>query len=457
MKFMNEDFLLSTETAKKIFLEIKDLPIFDYHCHLSPKEIWENREPQNITQLWLYGDHYKWRVMRSCGVDEKYITGNSSDYEKFLAYATVLPCCIGNPLYHWSHLELQRYFGIYDTLNGKNAKDIWEKTCQKISQGGYSPRAVIDRSNVFAVCTTDDPADGLEYHKLLHESGWSTRVLPAFRPDKALGIDKPGFRTWLKTLGEAAQIEIHSFREMKAALAKRMDFFDEMGCVASDHALTMVPYAEASDEELELIFANEKLTALQIEQYKTALLRFLASEYYKRGWAMELHIGALRDNNTQCFLKHGPDSGFDSVADCAIAYKLSRLMDSMGDQLPKTILFALNPKDNVVLGTMIGNFPSSKMGGKLQFGSAWWFNDSIDGMRTQMKDLANWGVFGTFIGMLTDSRSFLSYPRHEYFRRLLAQMLGEWVERGEYPEDWETLISIAKDISFYNARRYFSV
>lgn len=463
--FMDADFLLDTETARTLFREgAQDTPIFDWHCHLSPKEIYENKEPEDIAALWLGGDHYKWRAMRSFGIAEEYITGGASGYEKFKAYASMMPACIGNPLYHWSHLELQRYFGIAETLSEKTADDIWKRANERIRAGGFTPRNLIKKSKVAALCTTDDPADSLEYHQLLkEEKGFDCRVLPAFRPDKALGIELPGFPAWLSAMEQTVGERITSFAALCAVLKRRIAFFDSLGCRASDHAFTHVPYAEAPKPQLEEIFekgaAGEPLSQWETDAYRTALLQVLAREYARLGWGMELHIGPMRNNNTRMFKALGPDTGYDSCADDAAAYHLSRLLDSLEVEgnLPKTILFALNPKDNYVLSTMLGNFQNSDAPGKLQFGSAWWFNDHIDGMREQLRTLANTGVLGRFVGMVTDSRSFLSYPRHEYFRRILCGMLGDMVEAGWYPADMDTLIQIVRDISYSNAVRYFGI
>lgn len=463
--FMDEDFLLTTDTAKEIFnYGAKDTPIFDWHCHLSPKEIYENKTPRDIAELWLGGDHYKWRAMRGYGVDEKYITGDATPYEKFLKYAETLSYCIGNPLYHWTHLELQRYFDIHEPLSHKSAPAIWEKCNEKIRNGGFTPRELIEKSNVACVCTTDDAADTLEYHALLaKDSSFKCKVLPAFRPDKAFLIDSPVFIPWVKAMEDASQMEITSFKDLKTALGKRIEFFESMGCRASDHALMYCPYSEATDEELEAIFnkalAGEKFTTDELDKYRTAVLQFLGREYAKKGWVMELHLGAMRNNNTKMFERLGADTGFDSVADCQIAEKLSRFMDSLEKDglLPKTVLFTLNPKDNTVLGTMLGNFQSAEAQSKIQFGSAWWFNDHYDGMRKQLADLAALGVLGKFVGMITDSRSFLSYPRHEYFRRILCEMLGDLVEEGKYPCDIAFLSQIVADISFNNAKKFFGI
>lgn len=461
--FMNADFLLDTPTAKTLFAAAQEMPIFDWHCHLSPREIYENREPENITQLWLYGDHYKWRAMRSFGIAEKYVTGDASDKEKFFAFAKVMPYLIGNPMYHWSHLELQRYFGIDTPLSEKTAQQIWDDANARIAAGGFAPRDLIERSNVVCVCTTDDPADSLEYHALMQKESFSCRVLPAFRPDKALGVELPAFLPWLRALEEAVGAPVDSFSALCDALKSRMELFAKMGCRASDQAFAYVPFSPADSETVEAIFQNARsgkaIGADDADKYRTRLLQFLAEEYCKRGWVMELHIGPMRNNNTKMFRSIGPDAGFDSIGDDAIAYRLSRFLDSMAerDLLPKTVLFTLNPRDNYVIGSMLGNFQTDEAFGKIQFGSGWWFNDHIDGMREQMRTLANLGCLGTFVGMVTDSRSFLSYPRHEYFRRILCGLLGDFVEKGLYPDDTDTLCGIVRGISFENAKTYFDL
>ncbi|MDY6016155.1 MAG: glucuronate isomerase [Oscillospiraceae bacterium] len=463
-EFMGKDFLLNSEPAVKMFEAADKMPIFDWHCHLSPKEIYENKQPEDIAWLWLAGDHYKWRAMRSCGVEEKYITGDASGYEKFKAFASIMPNLIGNPMYHWCHLELRRYFGINEILSEKTADTVWEKANAAIKAGGFTPRELIEKSNVSHLCTTDDPADSLEYHKLIAEDkSFKCKVLPAFRPDKALGIDLPSWRPWLSAMEKTAGKEINGFAQLCDVLKDRIEFFASMGCRASDHAFLYVPYEEATDSELEDIFASAKsgadVTVEQADKFKTALLSCLAGEYSKRGWGMELHIGPIRNNNTAMFNKLGPDTGFDSVGDREIAEKLSRFLDSLAVKgvLPRTILFTINPKDNYVLGSMLGNFQSSEAESKIQFGSAWWFNDNIDGMREQMKALANLGAIGKFVGMVTDSRSFLSYPRHEYFRRIMCGLLGDMVAEGLYPYDEEALCKIAEDISYNNAIKYFGI
>jgi glucuronate isomerase len=463
-EFMAEDFLLDTATAKELFAVASAEPIFDYHCHLSPREIYEDKPFENIAEIWLSGDHYKWRAMRGCGVEEKYITGDADWYEKFRFWAEVLPCCIGNPLYHWTHLELRRYFGIDTPLSAKTSDEIWNMANEKIRSGGFSPRALIQKSSVAALCTTDDPADDLTYHSLLRrDKSFGTKVLPAFRPDNALHIEARDFPAYIDRLSNASGVTIRSFEDLQDAMDRRVSYFSALGCVASDHGFSFMPCREADGAEVNLILckalAGEVPDEAESEKYMTALLRFLCSLYVKHGIAMELHVGATRDNNKKMLRSIGPNTGFDSVGDRNLAEPLSCFLNSLEEQdsLPKTILFAMNPKDNYVLGAMTGNFQSGEVASKLQFGAAWWMNDHIDGMRRQMTDLANLGVLGKFIGMVTDSRSFLSYPRHEYFRRILCGLIGGWVESGQYPYDTEALETIVEGISFINAKTYFGI
>ena len=461
--FMHDDFLLTTGAARRVYAEASAQPIFDWHCHLFPREIYENRAPGDIARLWLGGDHYKWRAMRSCGVPERSITGDAAPKEKFMAWAACMPKLIGNPLYHWTHLELQRYFGRFAPLNEASANDCWEDCNRQIEHGGFTPRELIEKSNVRALCTTDDPADSLEYHKLLAEQALPFRVLPAFRPDKALAIEQQGFLPWLAQLEQAVGYPVKDMQGLRHALTERIAYFGSLGCRASDHGLKYVPYATWNEADAEQILRarlnGDNLTAKQIEQYQTALLQHLAAEYAKRNWVMELHIGPMRNNNARMFNKIGPDTGFDSIGDWPVAEPLSRFLDSMDErgQLPKTILFNLNPRDTYVLCAMLGNFQSDGVPGKLQYGPAWWFLDHIDGMRAQLQALGNLGALGTFIGMATDSRSFLSYPRHEYFRRIFCGLCGEWVEQGLFPDDADTLTALIRDISFGNAQRYFGL
>ena len=464
-KFMDKNFLLSNDTAITLYNNYaKNMPIIDYHCHLNPKEIFENKKFKNITEAWLYGDHYKWRAMRSNGIDEKYITGLASDYEKFMAFAKTMPMAIGNPLYHWTHLELQRYFGIYDVLNEKNAHAIWEKVNELLNGEGFGARDLIRKSNVKALCTTDDPTDSLEYHiRLKEDTEFDVKVLPTFRPDKGLQINKDTFVDWVDKLQEVSNMSIRSYDEFLKALESRVEFFNAAGCRISDHALDSITYTEASKEEVAGIFAKalvgQPSNKDEENKYKTYTLQFLGRLYSKLGWTMQLHLAALRNNNTKMLKQLGPDTGFDSINDEQMAYGLSRFLDSLEEDscLPKTILYTLNPKDNYVLSTMLGNFQGTEVPGKIQFGSAWWVLDHKDGMIEQMKVLGNTGLLSRFVGMLTDSRSFLSYTRHEYFRRILCNLIGEWVENGEVPEDMEFLGEIVQGICFNNAKNYFDI
>lgn len=465
MNFINKDFLLKSDTAKKLYNDYaKKQPIFDFHCHLNPKEIYENNNFKDITEAWLGGDHYKWRAMRSAGVDEKYITGDADSFEKFKMWAKTIQYAIGNPLYHWAHLELQRFFGIYEPLTENNAKEIFDKVNSLLSQDNFKVRELIKKSNVKTVFTTDDPADTLEYHKLIKEDSSITfNVRPAFRPDKALNIDAKTFAEYIEKLASSASSEIKSFDDLKAVLVKRMNLFDEMGCKASDHAFVYVPFIEADKNEIENIFTNalngEVISKIDADKYKTSLMKFLGCEYHKRNWAMEIHMNIKRDNNTKMFEKLGPDSGFDCIGDYSSCEGLTGLLNSLEykNSLPKTILFAGNPSDNQVIGTILGCFQSSETASKIQFGTAWWFNDNKDGMEIQIKTLGNLGILGKFIGMLTDSRSFLSYPRHEYFRRILCNIIGQWIEDGEYDNNIEFAGKIISDICYNNAMEYFDV
>jgi glucuronate isomerase len=464
-KFMDENFLLSNETAVSLYHNYaKNVPIIDYHCHINPKEICDNKKFKNITEVWLYGDHYKWRAMRSNGIDEKYITGDASDYDKFMAWAKTLSIAIGNPLYHWAHLELQRFFGIYDILNEKNAPAIWEKANALLQGEGFSVRDLIKKANVEVICTTDDPIDSLEYHlKLQEDKEFDVKVLPALRPDKGIEINKATFVPWVEKLGQVAEKNVTNFDVFLEALESRVRFFHSVGCRVSDHALDTVVYAEATKEEVGEIFAKalsgQGVSLEEEKKYKTYVLRFVAKLYHELGWAMQLHIAAQRNNSTRMFEKLGPDTGFDAITDEPVAYPLARFLDSLDveDKLPKTILYTLNPKDNYVLGTLLGNFQGGGIPGKIQFGSAWWFLDHIDGMTEQMKTLANLGLLARFVGMLTDSRSFLSYPRHEYFRRIACNLIGTWVENGEVPDDMELLGGIIQGICYDNAKEYFGM
>ncbi len=462
-QFMDKDFLLSTPTAQELYHDFAaKVPVLDYHCHINPQEIAEDRKFENITQVWLGGDHYKWRQMRSNGVEECYITGDAPDREKFQKWAETLEKAIGNPLFHWSHLELQRYFGYTGVLNGDTAEEVWNLCNAKLQEPSMSARNLIIQSNVTLICTTDDPADDLKWHKMLAEDeSFPVQVLPAWRPDKAMNLEKPDYGQYLETLAEAANMDIQSFEDLKAALKSRMAFFNEMGCRASDHGLEYVMYVPASDEEVEAVFQkrlNEETVTREEElKFKTAFMLFVAGEYAKMGWAMQLHYGCKRDNNTDMFEKLGPDTGYDCINNYAPSGQIADYLNALNAEgnLPKTVIYSLNPNDDEAIGTIIGCFQNSDAVGKIQQGSAWWFNDHKTGMTKQMTSLANLGLLGNFIGMLTDSRSFLSYPRHEYFRRILCEMIGNWVENGEYPKDMKMLERIVKGISYNNAVRYF--
>ena len=462
-KFMDEDFLLTSDAAKKLYHDYaENMPIVDYHCHINPQEICEDRKFENITQVWLGGDHYKWRQMRSNGVDEKYITGDATDREKFQKWAETLEKLIGNPLYHWSHLELKRYFGYEGYLNGETAEEVWNLCNEKLAQDDMTVRNIIKKSNVKLICTTDDPIDTLEYHeKLAKDDTFDVKVLPAWRPDKAMNLEKPEYLDYLKKLSEVSGIEVKSFKTLIEALVKRMDYFQERGCSVSDHALEYVMYAPASEEEIEAIYskrlAGGEITKEEERKVKTAFILAVGKEYHKRDWVMQLHYGVKRDNNRRVFNELGPDAGIDCINNFAPSSEMADYLNGLAetDELPKTILYSLNPTDNASIGTIIGCFQDSSCIGKIQQGSGWWFNDNKTGMIEQMTSLANLGLLGNFIGMLTDSRSFLSYTRHEYFRRILCELIGGWVENGEYPADMKVLGKMVEDISYNNAVRYF--
>lgn len=463
-KFMDKDFLLETDTAKELFHNYAEVvPVLDYHCHINPQEIYEDRKFDNIAQVWLGGDHYKWRQMRSNGIDEYYITGDASDWEKFEKYAQTLDKAIGNPLYHWSHLELQRFFDYDGILSSKTAKEVWDLCNEKLSHDDMSVRNLIKKANVTLICTTDDPIDDLKWHKLIKEDdSFDVQVLPAWRPDKAVNINKPDFMEYVGKLADAAQMEINTFEDLKKALANRMDFFAENGCSVADHGLDYVMYVPASDDEIEAIFAkkrnSEELTNEEVVKFKTAIMLFLAKENKNRNWVMQLHYGCKRDNNTVMFDKLGPDTGYDCISNEAPGSQLADFLNAvnMDGGLPKTIIYSLNPGDDELIGTILGCFQNSDAIGKIQQGSAWWFNDNKTGMQKQMTSLANLGLLGNFVGMLTDSRSFLSYPRHEYFRRIMCNLIGGWVENGEFPYDMDLLAPIVKGISYNNAIDYFN-
>ena len=461
--FMDEDFLLQTEVAKKLYHDYAaKMPVLDYHCHINPREIAEDRQFENITQVWLGGDHYKWRFMRSCGVDEKYITGDASDKEKFMKWAECLGKAIGNPLYHWSHLELQRYFGFNGALSRKNAEEVWNLCNEKLAQPSMSVRNIIKQSNVTLICTTDDPVDSLEWHKKIAEDdSFDVAVLPAWRPDKAMNLEKPDYTDYISKLSSVSGVAIKTFEDLKKALVIRIEFFASMGCCVSDHALEYVMYEPATDAQIEAIFAKamakETITRQEEMQFKTAFMTFVSGEYNKRNWVLQLHYGCKRDNNKPMFAKLGPDTGYDCINNYAPSAQTADFLNNLieKDSLPKTILYSLNPNDNQAIGTILGCFQNSDAVAKIQQGSAWWFNDHKTGMQEQMISLANLGNLSGFVGMLTDSRSFLSYTRHEYFRRILCNLFGNWVENGEFPEDYDILGEIVQNISYNNAVNYF--
>ena len=461
-QFLDKDFLLSTEMAQKLYHDYAEtMPILDYHCHINPQEICEDRIFHNLTQLWLEGDHYKWRLMRANGVDERYITGDAGDYEKFEAWAGAVEQAVGNPLYHWSHLELRRYFGYEGYLNGDTAEEVWNLCNAKLQEDSMTVRNLIRQSNVTLICTTDDPVDTLEYHKKLAEdTSFEVQVLPAWRPDKAMNVEKPTYAAYIKQLSEVSGVEIKDFASLKEALKNRMEFFNSMKCCVSDHALEYVMYAPASDAEVDAIIAKglkgEAVSREEELKYKTAFMLFVAREYNRMGWIMQLHYGCKRDNNAYMFEQLGPDTGFDCINNYAPSAQMADFLNALSatNEIPKTIIYSLNPNDNASIGTILGCF-QEKFPGKIQQGSAWWFNDHKTGMTEQMTSLGNLGCLGNFIGMLTDSRSFLSYTRHEYFRRIMCELIGGWVDNGEYPADMKSLETIVKGICYNNAVNYF--
>lgn len=464
--FMDENFILETETAQKLYHGYAaKVPIIDYHCHINPKEIAEDRKFDNITQVWLGGDHYKWRYMRSCGVEEKYITGDASDYEKFCKWAECVGKAIGNPLFHWSHLELHRYFGYNGHLNKSTAEEVWNLCNEKLQEDSMSVRNIIRQSNVKFIGTTDDPVDSLKWHQAIKaDESFDVVVVPSWRPDKAMNIEKPDFAEYIVKLAEAAGMDkIESFKDLKAALANRMDYFNENGCKISDHALEYVMCFPSSEEETEAIFkkrlSGETVTKEEELKYKTAFMLYMGRKCTELDWGMQLHYGCKRDNNTIMFDKMGPDTGFDCINNYAPSSMLADFLNTLAskNELPRTVIYSLNPNDNQAIGTILGCFQDSSAVAKIQQGSAWWFNDHKSGMEEQMISLANLGNLSGFVGMLTDSRSFLSYTRHEYFRRILCNLIGGWVENGEYPDDMEILGEIVSDISYYNAKRYFKL
>ena len=464
-KFLDEIFLLNNKTAQHLYHDFaKDMPIIDYHNHLPPDEIAADKNFENITKVWLYGDHYKWRAMRTNGVPEEFITGNKSDWEKFAKWSETVPYTLRNPLYHWTHLELQRYFGITDILNADTAKKIYDEASAKLQTKEFSVRSLLEMMNVKFICTTDDPIDNLEYHKKIKESDWKIKVNPAFRPDKAMNVDNVNtFNNYLTSLEKASNVSISTFNDYLAALKKRHDYFVANGCNVSDHGLEEIYAEDYTMTEVAGIFAKIRsggeLTLQENRKFKSAMLITFAEWDWEKGFVQQYHLGALRNNNTRMLKQLGPDTGWDSVGDFSQAKALSRFLNRLdtNNKLAKTIIYNLNPADNELFATMIGNFNDGSSAGKVQWGSGWWFLDQKDGMIKQMNTLSNMGLLSRFIGMLTDSRSFLSFPRHEYFRRILCNMLGEEIENGELPNDIPWVSKVIQDICYYNARNYFEL
>ncbi len=463
--FIYDHFLLSTKQARDLYHGYAErLPIIDYHCHLSPEDIAQNRQFENLTKIWLQGDHYKWRAMRACGVPERFITGDASDWEKFEQWAATVAKTLRNPLYHWTHLELRRPFGIQDRLLGPStAKGIWEEGNAMLAQPEFSTQGILQRMNVEVVCTTDDPVDTLEHHIAIRKNpALKVRVIPAWRPDKAMTVETPvRFLSYINALAQASDVEILRYDDFLAALRKRHDFFHQNGCRLSDHGLETIYVEEYTGDEIRTSFdrllAGKALRENEILKFKSAMLYEFAVMDGEKGWTQQFHLGALRNTNSRMMRTLGPDTGYDSIGDFEIARPLAKFLDRLdtSNQLAKTIIYNLNPRDNEVIASMIGNFQDGTVPGKMQYGAAWWFLDQMDGMRKQMEALSNLGVLSQFVGMVTDSRSFLSYPRHEYFRRLLCSMLGEDMQRGLVPSDMDLVGKMVSDISYNNAKRYF--
>ena len=465
-EFLDRNFLLKGRSAKILFHDYADeMPIIDYHCHIDPAEIYENKRFEDLSEAWLGGDHYKWRLMRANGVGERYITGGASGWEKFRAFAEVLPRAVGNPVYHWAHLELRRYFGCEVPLGPDNARKIWDSCNEMLaSDADLRVRGIINKMRVEAIVTTDDPADSLEWHrKLAADESFGTKVLPGWRPSLALDVESPGFAEYVKRLGEAAEVDIGSYGGFKAALLERMEYFNAQGCRSCDHGIRKVVYMPAAEERLNGIFEKRLrglcLTEDEAEQFRYGLLAFFAREYARLGWVMELHLGVLRNVNSIMFDKLGPDTGYDCADASSGISGLAGFLDDLDKNraLPKTLIFSVEPADNMVINSLAGCFAEEGVKGKVQQGCAWWFNDTLSGMEQQMTCFAETGVLGNFVGMLTDSRSFLSYTRHEYFRRLLCGMLGKWADSGLYPADMSNLGEIVRDICYNNAKRYFGL
>ncbi len=462
MKFLDDNFLLYTETAQRLYhIYAKNLPIIDYHNHLSSKDIAEDRQFSNLTEIWLDGDHYKWRAMRANGIAEENITGNASDKEKFEAWATTVPFTMRNPLYHWTHLELQRYFNIDDLLSEKSADKIYDKCAQSLKTKEFSVQGLLSKMKVEVLCTTDDPADDLKYHKQFRESNHATKMLPTFRPDNSILIEKDNFLDYIKQLEIATNTNIKSYEELVSVLKDRINYFHMNGCRLADHGLTHIPKSYYTKNELNVIFSkrlkNETLTNAEIHKYQFGLLVELTKMYHKNNWTMQLHLGAIRNNNLKLLSKVGVDVGCDSIGDYEQAEGLSHFLNTItiNNHLPKTILYNLNPRDNEVFATMAGNFTTNGGVNKVQYGAAWWFLDQKDGMEKQLNVLSNMSLLSRFVGMLTDSRSFLSFPRHEYFRRILCNLFGNDIENGELPNDIKLIGKMVQDICYNNAKEYF--
>ena len=462
--FLDEDFLLNTAAAQRLYHDFaKEMPIIDYHCHLPPQQIAADHQFDNITQAWLYGDHYKWRAMRTNGVDESYCTGDRPDWEKFQKWAETVPYTLRNPLYHWTHLELQRYFDVHDIVSGRTAKKIYDTCTEKIQTKEYSVRNLLRKMNVMTICTTDDPVDSLEHHQKLKQEGFEIPILPAFRPDNAMNVDNPdNFNAYIKKLEAATNVAISNFNDYLFALENRHDFFASMGCTVSDHGLEEIYVEEFTGWEVEAVFnkirAGKWLSETERRKFKSAMLVHFAEWDWEKEWVQQFHLGALRNNNSRMMQRLGADTGWDSIGDFSQGRALAKFLDRLDkeDKLARTILYNLNPADNELIATMIGNFNDGSIAGKVQFGSAWWFLDQKDGMTRQINALSNMGLLSRFVGMLTDSRSFLSYPRHEYFRRILCNLFGEEITNGELPNDFEWIGKVVKDICYYNARQYFN-
>ncbi|MCL2051937.1 MAG: glucuronate isomerase [Lachnospiraceae bacterium] len=466
--FLDHDFLLNNETAKLLYHDFaKDLPIIDYHCHINPREIFENRRYENITQVWLEADHYKWRLIRANGEDEKNVTGKeASDYEKFLSFARMMPKAIGNPVYHWAHLELRRYFDCDLILSEETAPYIWDICKEKLASGmatsTMSVKDIIKKSNVSVIVTTDDPIDSLCFHQSIKDDkDFTAKVLPGFRPDKAVNVEKTDFLAYINELSAVTEVAINNISGLFAALEKRLDFFAQLGAVTADHGLDFIPFEKDAEKDAPAIFEKaingSLLSDVEVNKYKTALLLFFGRLYAQKGFVMQLHYGALRNNNQQKLEIIGPDSGYDAISSYECSRNISAFLNELEktNELPKTILYSLNPNDDAVLQTISACFPAAGILAKVQQGSAWWFNDTKQGIEAQLLNLASRGLLGGFIGMLTDSRSFLSYVRHEYFRRILCNMVGEWAEKGECPNDIKMLGALVSDISYHNVKKYF--